>query len=222
MSEPLSRSLDESAATSPGTRELRRPPFDMLTITLHWVTALLVLAQLGSGLLYGQVEERPWATYLLGAHQSLGMTIWTVTVLRYLWRLTGARFPDFPASMTLIQRVAARLSEYALYAFLLIQPATGLAQAVLRGRPFELFGWTIPAILPKHLGYAQLFHGAHELGARCLIGLVTLHAAAALYHHFVRRDDVLEAMTPALRRCVRVNGTDGENRPSQLATSEQD
>jgi cytochrome b561 len=150
------------------------------------------------------------------------MTIWTVTVLRFSWRLTGARFPAFPASMTLIQRVAARLSEYALYALLLIQPATGLAQTVLRGRPFELFGWTIPAILPKHLGYAGLFHGAHELGARCLIGLVSLHAAAALFHHFVHRDDVLEAMAPALRRCVRRNGTDGENRPSQLATSEGD
>ena len=222
MSEPLSNTLDETAATSPGTRELRRPPFDLLTITLHWATVLLVLAQLGSGLLYGQVEERPWATYLLGAHQALGMTIWIVTVLRFLWRLTGAWFPPFPASMTLIQRAAARVSEYALYALLLIQPATGLAQTLLRGRPFELFGWSIPAILPEHLGYARLFHGAHELGARCLIGLVSLHAAAALFHHFVRRDDVLEAMAPVLRRCVRRNGTDGENRPSQLATSEQD
>jgi cytochrome b561 len=222
MSEPLSNTLDETAATSPGTRELRRPPFDTLTITLHWATVLLVLAQLGSGLLYGQVEERRWATYLLGAHQSLGMTIWIVTVLRLLWRLTGAWFPPFPGSMTLIQRAAARVSEYALYALLLIQPATGLAQTLLRGRPFEIFGWSIPAILPEHLGYARLFHGAHELGAWCLIGLVSLHAAAALFHHFVRRDDVLEAMAPVLRRRVRRNRTDGENRRSALATSERD
>ena len=207
MSEPLSNTLDETAATSPGTQELRRPPFDILTITLHWATVLLVLAQLGSGLLYGQVEERPWATYLLGAHQSLGMAIWIVTVLRLLWRLTGASFPPFPVSMTLIQRAAARLSEYALYALLLIQPATGLAQTLLRG---------------EHPGYARLFHGAHELGARCLIGLVSLHAAAALFHHFVRRDDVLEAMAPVLRRRVRRNSTDGENRRSALATSERD
>jgi len=142
--------------------------------------------------------------------------------LRLSWRVTGARFPAFPASMTSIQRVAARLSEYALYALLLIQPATGLAQTLLRGRPFELFGWSVPAVLPKHLGYARLFHGVHELGAWCLIGLVSLHAAAALFHHFVRRDDVLEAMAPVLRRCVRLSRTDRDNCRSGLATSEMD
>src|SRR5579862_959253 len=190
MSEPLSSILDESAALSPGIEELRRPPFDILTITFHWATVLLVLLQLGSGFFYGQVEERPWATSLLGAHRSVGMIIWAVTVLRLSWRVTGARFPAFPSSMTLIQRVAARVSEYALYALLLIQPATGLAQTVLRGRPFELFAWSIPALLPKHLGYARLFQGVHELGAWCLMGLVSLHAVAALFHHFIRRDDV--------------------------------
>jgi cytochrome b561 len=177
-----------------------RRPFDALTITLHWSTLLFVLGLLGSGLLHGQVEERPWATTLLGVHRSLGVAIWALTGFRLAWRWTGARFPGFPPSMSALQRLAARVSEYGLYALLLLQPATGLAQTVLRGRPFELFGWSIPPVVPVHLGYARLFEGFHVVGAWCLVGLVSLHGAAALFHHFVRRDDVLEAMAPVLRR----------------------
>ena len=200
MSNKPAGTSEHSAAPPSDVPEPARPPFDTTTITLHWISLLLVLAMVGTGLLYGQVEERPWAPSLLWAHRSLGVTVWIITVLRLTWRLTSARFPEFPASMTRLHRLAARSSEYGLYALLLIQPVTGLAQTVLSGRPFELFAWTIPPVADKHSGYALLFHGAHELGAWCLIGLVSLHALAALFHHFIRRDDVLEAMAPILRR----------------------
>jgi cytochrome b561 len=41
---------------------------------------------------------------------------------------------------------------------------------------------------------------AHELVAYLLVALIALHAAAALFHHFVRRDNVLKAMQPGRRR----------------------
>lgn len=177
-----------------------RPPFDTLTITLHWTTLLIVLTLFGSGLLYGQVEERSWAPPLLQVHRSLGVTIWTLTVFRLLWRVTGARFPAFPASMTPLHQLGARLSEYGMYALLLVQPATGLAQTILRGRPFEVFVWSIPPLVARDVNLVGIFHAAHEIGAWCLLALAGLHAAAALVHHFIWRDDVLETMAPAFRR----------------------
>src|ERR1700757_2589688 len=177
-----------------------RPPFDTLTITLHWTTALIVLTLLGSGLLYGQVEERSWAPSLLQVHRSLGVTIWTLTLFRLLWRATGARFPAFPPSMTPLHQLGARLSEYALYALLLIQPATGLAQTIFRGQPFAVFAWSIPPLVARDVGLVGIFRAAHEIGAWCLIALAGVHAAAALVAHFILRDDVLEAMAPAFRR----------------------
>jgi superoxide oxidase len=177
-----------------------RPPFDTLTITLHWITVMIVLALLCSGLVYGQVEERYWAQHLLQVHRSLGVTIWTLTVFRLLWRATGARFPAFPASMTSLHQLGARLSEYGLYVLLLIQPATGLAQTILRGRPFEVFAWSIPPLVARDVGLVGFFHAAHEIGAWCLLALAGLHAAAALVHHFILHDDVLEVMAPAFRR----------------------
>jgi superoxide oxidase len=177
-----------------------RPPFDTLTITLHWTTVLIVLTLLGSGLLYGQVEERAWAPALLQVHRSLGLTVWTLTLFRLLWRVTGARFPAFPASMTPLHQLGARLSEYGLYALLLMQPATGLAQTLLRGRTFEVFAWSIPPLVARDVALVGIFRAAHEVGAWCLFALAGLHAAAALVHHFILRDDALEAMAPAFRR----------------------
>jgi superoxide oxidase len=186
-------------ASADTTPQSVRPPFDAVTITLHWITVLMVLALLVSGLLHAQLEEKSWAASLLLVHRSLGVTIWTLTVIRLVWRFTGAQFPEFPSSMTAIHRLGARLSEYALYLLLLLQPATGVAQSILRGRPVEVFAWSIPPLVPKDLALAGIFHETHELGAWCLIGLVTLHATAALIHHFMLRDDVLEAMAPVFR-----------------------
>lgn len=192
----MSTGIAVFAVTAP--RECRRP-FDALTITLHWGTLLLILGLLATAFLHAQTQHRPWATLLLNIHRSLGVTILTLTVTRLVWRVTGARFPRFPVSMTAPHRLVVRLSEYALYAFLLFQPATGLAQTLLLGRPFNLLGWNVPALLAKHLGPAVMFQEAHELGAWCLIALASLHAAAALVHHFILRDDVLETMAPVLR-----------------------
>src|SRR4029077_495883 len=177
-----------------------RPPFDTLPITLHWTTLVIVLTLFGSGLLYGQVEERSWAPPLLQVHRSLGVTIWTLTVCRLVWRVTGAQFPAFPASLTPLHQLGARLSEYGPYALLLIHPATGLAQTILRGRPFEVFAWSIPPLVARDLGLVGIFRAAHEIGAWFLFALAGLHATAALVHHFILHDDVLEAMAPAFRR----------------------
>jgi cytochrome b561 len=193
-----------------------RPPFDTLTIALHWTTLLIVLTLFGSGLLHGQVEERSWAPLLLQVHRSLGVTIWTLTVFRLVWRVTGARFPAFPATMSPLHQIGARLSEYGLYALLLIQPSTGLADTIFGGRPFEVFAWSIPPLVVRDVALVGIFGAAHEIGAWCLFALIALHAAAALVHHFILRDDVLEAMAPAFRR----RGAPGPTRTPRSSPTE--
>jgi len=194
------RSLRVTRLVEAAPRARPRPPFDTLTITLHWTTFLIVLTLFGSAVLYGKVEERSWAPPLLQVHRSLGVIIWTLTLFRLMWRVTGARFPAFPASMTPLHQLAARLSEYALYALLLIQPATGVAQTIWRGRSFEVFAWSVPQLVARNVALVRIFHVAHEIGAWCLFALAGLHAAAALVHHFILRDDVLEAMAPVFGR----------------------
>lgn len=198
----MSKDSTSSIASTPSTDAapvLVRPPFDNITITLHWTTLLLVLVLIGSGLFHDQVEDKPWAAPLLRVHQSIGLTIWMLTVFRLLWRVTGATFPPFPASMTPLHQLGVRLSEYGLYALLLIQPATGVAQTILGGHRIQLFTWSIPPIVTKDVAFEVVFREVHEGSAWFMIVLVSLHATAALVHHFILRDDVLAAMAPVLR-----------------------
>jgi len=58
--------------------------------------------------------------------------------------------------------------------------------------------------MPEHSALQAAFYLAHELGAWALAALVAGHAAVALVHHFVLRDDVLECMAPVIitTRCT--------------------
>lgn len=178
----------------------RRPPFDRLTIGLHWATVVLVLALFAIAWLHGLAEVRhsEFTPSLLQIHRSFGVIVWVVTVLRLAWRLTNARLPPFPKQMTRLHRTVVKLSEYGLYALLLGQPVTGMLTTLFGGRPFPLFGWQLPQLVPRDEMLWAAFHSLHELGAWMLAILVLGHASAALFHHFVLRDDVLICMTPVL------------------------
>ena len=182
----------------------RRPSFDGLTIRLHWATVLLVLALFASAWLHAlaAVRQSDLTPVLLQIHRSFGVTIWVVTALRLAWRLTNASLPPFPTQMTKLHRATVKVSEYGLYALLLGQPVTGLLRKVFGGRPFALFLWEFPPLMPRDEMLWAAFHLSHELGAWALAALAVSHAAAALFHHFVLRDDVLECMAPVIQRHV--------------------
>ena len=171
-----------------------RPSFDRVTMSLHWVTLFLVLA------LFASAWLRSLAPILLQIHRSFGVTIWILTALRLAWRLTRASLPPFPAQMAGLHRAIVKLSEYGLYALVLAQPATGLLATLSGGRPFALFMWHVRALMPQHEVMRAWLHFSHQLGAWVLAALLFGHAAAALFHHFVLRDDVLERMAPVMRR----------------------
>jgi cytochrome b561 len=112
------------------------------------------------------------------------------------WRW-HARIPSLPA----IQKVAARVAEYLLYALLLIQPILGILYINARGRRVDFFFLgALPPIVGPDKVLAKQAVAAHDIAAYVLLTFIGLHAAAALFHHFVRRDDVLKAMLPRSRR----------------------
>jgi cytochrome b561 len=176
----------------------RRPPFDSVTICFHWATVLIVLAMFATAWLHSMSHDDAVKAILLQTHRSLGVTIWVATVLRLAWRLTNAKLPPFPSHMTNMHRAIVKGSEYCLYALLLIQPATGLADTLFRGRHFALFFWWIPPLVPTDAALRGAFQLAHLLGAYAFGALVIGHAGAALFHHFVLRDDVLQCMAPVM------------------------
>ena len=184
----------------------RRPPFDGLTISLHWGSVLLVLVLFASAWLHTLAETRQsdFTPVLLQIHRSSGVTIWIVTALRLAWRLTNASLPPFPTQMTKLHRATVKLGEYGLYALLIGQPATGLLTTLFGGRPFALYFWEFPPLMPRDVTLQAAFHFSHELGAWALAGLAVGHAAAALFSPF-----------RASRRCTGVYGPCDRNGTSQ-------
>lgn len=170
--------------------------FDPATRFLHWLTLFLVAAVFVLAYSIDFASSTEEAVALIQLHRSFGVTVWILTLGR-LVRRQFSRFPNLPADMPGPMRLAAQLSEYALYAVLLIQPILGLLQTSARGDQVNLFFLgQLPALIGKDRPLARQLHEMHETVGLLLLALIALHAAAALYHHFWRRDDTLAAMLP--------------------------
>ncbi len=187
---------DDAAPAAPSAH--LRPAYDPLSIALHWITVLLVLAQFATALAIDRIDPT-WVKTVLGVHRSTGVLLWGLVAFRLAWRFSGMRLPPFPPTMARWHIAGVHLSEYGLYALLLVQPLTGMADALYHGRPFALFGRQIPALVERNRDLAGLAHTAHMFGAYTLAAVIGLHATAALFHHWVLKDGVLRSMLPWLR-----------------------
>ena len=81
--------MRQRAWTGDASLDTRRPPFDRVTIGLHWTTVLLVQTLFASAWLHALAAARQsdLAPALLQVHRSIGVTVWVMTVLRLTWRL---------------------------------------------------------------------------------------------------------------------------------------
>src|ERR1700685_3574039 len=176
----------------PRVRDGRRR-FYIVTIGLHWATVTLIVGMFASAWLL-LASDREHAAILLTVHRSLGVVAWAVAIVRLGWRLSYAYLPPFPQNMSKVQQRLAKTSEYGLYALLLFQPLTGLAQSLARGRHFMLFAWQVPKVMAGDKPLTMFFHQIHTVSAWVLLALIGLHILAALFHRFVLRDEVLQSM----------------------------
>ena len=94
-------------------------------------------------------------------------------------------------------RTAVRSVEYMLYGLLLLQPILGLLYANAHGgRTGVFFVLRLPPLIQRNDELAEQLLLAHGAVATLLLAVIALHAAAALFHHFIRRDEILNRMLP--------------------------
>ena len=175
-------------------------PFDFVTITLHWLTATLIVFQAASGLTLEFSNNADLLRPLLDSHRSTGIIVWCVALTRIVWRSTYAQFPPFPDWMSNVQRRVATTTEYVLYSLLFLQPLTGLAATLILGEPFHLLFLTVPALFHRNIDLLESLLIVHRFGAYGLFIVIGAHAGMALIHHYLIGDEVLERMAPWMRR----------------------
>jgi len=194
--------------------------FDRSTRLMHWLTAGLMLLVFVLAFSIDIAASRDTHTAILQLHRSVGLSIWVLTMARFVWRCF-AKYPNWPSDMSQRMRVVAMASEYALYALLLTQPILGLLQTNAHGDHVNLFLISqLPALIEKNRPLAQPLLTAHKAVGFSLLGLITLHVSAALFHHFWRRDDTLTAMLPAAtgwRHSSRADSTFAADAPQSRA-----
>jgi cytochrome b561 len=158
--------------------------------TLHWVTATLVLFQISAGFLIANFDLGP----LYNLHKSVGVLILPVVIVRLAWRF-GHPAPPLPTDIQKIQRLAAHTIHWLLYALMIVQPIIGWIATSAYPAPIPFFGlFEMPHIWWQDRALSDRLFVVHLWIGVTIAALLAGHIGAALYHHFVRKDDVLMRM----------------------------
>ena len=183
-----------------------RTHYGPLAQIFHWLTAILVLVAFiygpGGNELRVYLPSRDFDRQL---HETLGLCVFTLAVLRVVWRLIDKQ-PD-PPQLARWMEIAGKAVQGLLYLLLFAVPATAIAGAWLEGHPLTLLaGLEIQSPVGIAHDWGLRFAKIHTQLGDAILWLAGLHALAAIYHHVVRKDGVLVSMLP---RWLRLRQADG-------------
>lgn len=179
----------------------QRTAYSATQMGLHW--SIFLLVALLYALTYGEdffPRGDPGRDTVWWLHISFGLLLGALVIWRIAMRLAlGA--PGLPADMNRLERGLAKGVHGLLYLLLIVLPVLGVTLTWLRGDALSFFSlFTIPSPVVPDKELAHSVKELHELAANAILIVAGLHAAAALWHHYVRRDDVLRRMMPGRGR----------------------
>jgi cytochrome b561 len=166
-----------------------------VAIALHWLLALLIVGTFALGAYMHDLPFSPARLKLYNWHKWAGVTILALSALRLLWRLTHQ--PPADAPMPAWQRRAAHAAHWTLYALFFAVPLVGWAYSSAAGFPIVWLGvLPLPDFVAPDRALAEAIKPLHGALAWALAVVVVAHMAAALKHHFIDRDGLLNRMRP--------------------------
>lgn len=177
--------------------------YTAVAAALHWLVALLVIANAAGGWLAGWFGTstdpalKVTGGAIIAVHRSVGLTILALTVVRLGWRLANPP-PPLPTYMTAFERRTALGVHLSFYGLLFMLPLSGWVLASSGRSPVQLswFGlFNLPA-MPFAARLHVLSRESHELLGWGMIILVLVHVGAALKHQILDRDNILARMLP--------------------------
>ena len=163
---------------------------------LHWTVAVCVLFIIPAGITMDNLPDGDLKNALYTLHRSTGFLVLVLMVIRLTYRLVNG-VPAPEPTLTSWQRIVSHVVHLSLYALLIAQPIIGWVATSAYGAQISVFGlFTLPAIVGKDEALSKPLFVVHGLIGFIVAGLLIMHIGAALYHHFIRRDGVLQRMLP--------------------------
>jgi Cytochrome B561 len=166
--------------------------YSMVAIWLHWIIAILIIANIVIGIGHDPLGDM--IPGVMNIHKSIGLTVLVLSVLALLWRLMNIP-PPLPTTMSKRLKRAAAIMHRLLYALMIIMPLTGWIMSSAGPRPLNWFNlFDVPKFAVARGDAIVSIAGTHGLLGLIFGALVIGHIGAALWHQFVRRDNLIARM----------------------------
>lgn len=168
--------------------------YGTISIGLHWFMLLVLVA------VYGCIELReffPKGSYaretLKTWHFMLGLSVFGLVWLRLLVFMKGT-FPGIEPDPPRWQKRSAGIMYFALYTLMIFMPLAGWLMLSAEGKPIPFFGMELPSLIKASKNVAEITKEIHQTVGKLGYFLIGLHASAALFHHYVLKDNTLDRM----------------------------
>ena len=178
--------------------ETPAPRYSSTAITLHWLIALLLVCGFSLGLYMVSLKFSPQKLTYYSYHKWIGVTIFSLALLRILWRATHTP-PPLPAALPQWQVAMSGATHLLLYLLLVAAPISGWLYSSSAGVPTVPFGieaLQLPDLVEKDRALAFTLKFVHMSITYSFGALVALHVAAALKHTLIDRDGIMSRMLP--------------------------
>ena len=173
---------------------MKRNSYHPLQIWIHWVVFLLVLASIASVQLHELIPKgSEIRTTLVRIHMLMGQLIFITVVIRLLARFL-IKEPE-RIQMSQWQVYTSKLVQLALYIWMFILPISGVVFVQAGGREIQFFTMVLPQFITPDPSLKNTIKEIHEFLGESIYYLIGIHAIAALWHHYVQKDDVLKRMS---------------------------
>lgn len=170
--------------------------YGKLTIYMHWLMLILLVG------VYACIELR--VLYPKGSdprealktwHFMLGMSVFSLVWIRIVIRLIEPT-PFIKPAPSAIENLLAKAMHGMLYLMMIGLPLVGWLSLSAAGKPVPFLGLQLPALIAENKPLAKALKEFHEMAGKAGYLLIGLHAAAALFHHYIKRDNTLIRMLP--------------------------
>lgn len=160
---------------------------------IHWISAISIFALFALG--YWMVDLTYYSEWYKVApfwHKSIGIALFALTLLRIVWKITTVTPAIEGASW---EKTGAKLVHALLYILLISIFISGYLISTADGRGIDVFGlFSLPGLGSLIENQEDIAGEIHFYLTYTLIALASLHALAALKHHFINKDNTLKKM----------------------------
>jgi cytochrome b561 len=170
--------------------------YSRTAVSLHWLIFLLIACSFPLAVYMVDLPLSPQKLKYFSWHKWIGVTVFLLAIARVAWRLRHPA-PVLPASMTAWQQRVAAATHLLVYLLIVVIPLTGWIYSSATGVPTVYLGLVqLPDLVGRDKPLAEVLKLVHVSLNYTMLALVILHALAALKHHFIDRDGLLQRMRP--------------------------